>query len=310
MEHYQKSLGSAEHQKLSLEDQLAVRGALSTTKLYCGPPGSASRIFACFPCLQATITQNTRIVEESRKMEEELVAVLDEKDKLEERLGPASDQEALQYLVQANPQSELVDLWSSREWHQWRGVRLSGAGRVMGLALSDRRITKLCQIMHQLSSLELLHLDYNQIKVSWRQTRPGCLGQARENGVPFARPALGKTCSPCTCWSAPSPKSALRPPQSPLSLFMWASRCEASWNRVIEWPGTFTCILKEPPRLSCPASSFKRRFLVPADSTPCAHVGPSCRLPATASKAALLHENFIRLQLCLSNCIPMTGARP
>ena len=122
--------------------------------------------------LQATITQNTRIVEESRKMEEELVAVMTEKDKLEEKLGPATDQEALEFLVQANPNSELVELWSSRDWAKWRGVRLGGSGRVLGLALSDRRISKLCNVMHQLSVLELLHLDYNQIKVWAVEIRP------------------------------------------------------------------------------------------------------------------------------------------
>ena len=99
-------------------------------------------------------------------MEEELVAVLDEKDRLEERLGPATDQEALEHLVKSNPTSELADLWAGRDWMRWRGVRLSGNQRVLGLALSDRRISKLCQIMHQLSALELLHLDYNHIKVS------------------------------------------------------------------------------------------------------------------------------------------------
>ena len=98
-------------------------------------------------------------------MEEELVAVITEKDKLEEKLGPATDQEALEFLVQANPSSELVELWGSRDWAKWRGVRIGGSGRVLGLALSDRRISKLCNVVHQLSVLELLHLDYNQIKV-------------------------------------------------------------------------------------------------------------------------------------------------
>lgn len=130
-----------------------------------------SLLCAFLHVFQATVNQNTRIMEESKLMEEELVAVLDEKDRLEERLGPAGDQETLEGLIGLNPASELAELWQGRDWGKWRGVRLSAAGRVLGLALSDRRIAKLPQIIRQLQSLELLHLDYNGIKVR-RRARP------------------------------------------------------------------------------------------------------------------------------------------
>eukprot|EP00951_Prasinocladus_malaysianus_P047487 scaffold650670_cov46-Prasinocladus_malaysianus.AAC.1 len=62
-------------------------------------------------------------------MEDELVMVMDEKERLEQRLGPAGDQEALEAMVVANQQSELTELWVDRDWGKWRGVRLSANGR-------------------------------------------------------------------------------------------------------------------------------------------------------------------------------------